>query len=179
MSSKKTLIITILSTLTIIILIITIILFMVNKNERDMQENIRMIKSNYANISHNMTDNDEIKKDLLNQLSAFNNETYQEEHSKYKTTLKKYDRNVEYVEALIKDMEKRCKHNYDDITAKLLCQGYDTIYEETINSYIKVVNDYNSKLTKYNETAETPYKLHTPIYSDYIDYNKDGKFEGK
>ena len=179
MSNKKTLIISILAMLTIIILVIAIILFMVNKKEQTLQDNISMIKSNYANISHNMTDNDEIKKELLNQLETFNQETYPEEHGKFTSTLKKYDRNVKYVESLIKDMETRCGYKYDDITAKLLCQGYDTIYEETINSYIKIVNNYNDKLTKYNETVETPYKLHTPVYSDYIDYNKDGKFEGK
>ena len=55
MSNKKTLIISILTMLSIVILVVGGILFALNNKEKTMQENMKMIKSDYANFSNNIT----------------------------------------------------------------------------------------------------------------------------
>ena len=179
MSNKKILIISIFSMFSVVMTIVAMIFFSINKSANAMTENIAMIKSNYANFSSNLSDTKEIKTNLLSKLSSFENGTYEEVHDNYVETLKEYDKNVKYIDSLVKDMEKRCKYKYEDITIQLLCKGYDALYEETINAYITNINNYNKKLTKYNETIEIPYKLHKPVYDKYIDYDKDGECEGK
>lgn len=179
MNNKRILTISILSMFTVIILTVAIILFSVNKREKMLTENMIMIKSNYANFSANISDNLEIRTELTNKITEFKAETYEEERGNFSDILNKYDKNIRYVDALVKDMESRCKYNYEDTTVKLLCRGYDALYEETINNYISSINAYNEKITKYNETAETKQELHTLIHKEYIDYDKDGEYEGK
>ena len=61
----------------------------------------------------------------------------------------------------------------------MLCKGYDVIYEEAINSYITNINEYNDKVSKHNETATKRYDEHELVFTQYIDYDKDGQYEGK
>lgn len=179
MSNKKVLIVTTLSTLTILMLIIGGVLFSVNKQEKRLTENVGIIKSNYAKFTTNVTDNQEIKKELSDLMGDFNNETYKEKHEDYVKILNKYDNNIKYVDSIVKDMESRCKYKYEDAVVTLLCKGYDILYEETINTYITNVNKYNDKLSKYNEATGSKYKSHKLVYEKYIDYDKDGEYEGK
>ena len=48
-----------------------------------------------------------------------------------------------------------------------------------VNIYINDVNNFNKKLTLYNEEELSENKLeqYSSIYKEYIDYNKDNKYE--
>jgi len=179
MSNKKILTISILSMFTVILIIVGLILFSVNRKQKMLIENVDIIKSNYAKFSSNTSDSEKIKEELTDKLTTFSNETYEEEHQEYQRILKEYDANIKYINEIVEDLEERCQYKYDDTITNLLCRGYDILYEESINSYITNVNEYNNKLTMYNDTADKKYNLHTLIYDKYIDYDKDGEYEGK
>jgi hypothetical protein len=179
MNNKKVLIISILSVLTVLMIIVGLILFSINKKEQMLIDNVDIIKSNYAKFISNTADSDDIIKELEDLMKKFDNGTYEDEHDEFVKVLKKYDENIKYVESIVKDMESRCKYKYEDAVVTLLCKGYDIIYEETINLYISNINKYNNKLTTYNKTASKTYELHKLIYTNYIDYDNDGEYEGK
>ena len=179
MSNKKILIISILSMFTVILIVVGAILFSINRKQKMLIENVSIIKSDYAKFISNTSDSETIKTELNEKLTAFNNETYQEEHAEYQNILKKYDENIKYINKIVKDLEERCQYQYEDQMANLLCRGFDILYEESINSYITNISEYNDKITTYNETASKTYELHKLIYTNYIDYDNDGEYEGK
>lgn len=179
MSNKKILIISICSMLSVIMIIVGLIFFSINKRENTITENIAMIKSNFAIFSDKLRENNEITSSLLENVALFDKKTYEQEHENTTALLEQYDKNIKNIDFLVKDTKKRCEYKYEDITIQLFCKGYDAKYEETINGYIKNINNYNEKLTKYNETIDNPYELHKLVYDEYIDYDKDGKYEGK
>lgn len=179
MSNKKILIISILSMFTVILIIVGMILFSVNKKQKMLIENVDIIKSDYAKFSSNTSDSEKIKEELTNKLTTFSNETYEEDHTEYQRILKEYDSNIKYINEIVEDLEEKCQYEYDDQMINLLCRGFDILYEESINAYITNVNEYNNKLSMYNDNRDKKYNLHTLIYDKYIDYDKDGEYEGK
>lgn len=178
MSNKKTLLLSILAMLTVLILLAAIIFFVLNRNEKQLQENMRMIKSNYAGFSTNISDNDQIRQKLTNYIEEFKDKKLEDEEGHYVETLKKYDKNIKYLDSLVKDMESRCKHKYEDLNINILCKGYAGLYESTINKYIAKVTEYNNLVIEYNKTANTSHKTHKLVYEQFIDYNKDGEYAG-
>lgn len=178
MNNKKTLIISILAMLTVLILVVAIIFFSLNNQEKTLRENMKMIKSNYANFSTNITDNEKIQQQLTDYIKDFNNKNYEDEQGHYVETLRKYDKNIKYIDSIIKDMESRCKHKYEDMNIKILCKGYDELYESTINEYVLKIKEYNDAVETYNKSKNTSHKTHTPLYDNLIDYNNDGKYNG-
>ena len=178
MSNKKTLIISILTMLSIVILVVGGILFALNNKEKTMQENMKMIKSDYANFSNNITDNEKIRKQLAEHISEFKNNTFKDEQGKYEETLKKYDKNIKYIDTLIKDLESRCKYEYEDKNTNILCKGFGGLYETTVNKYVAKVKAYNNLITQYNKTASSEESLYKAVYDNFIDYDKDGKYNG-
>ena len=176
--SKKTLVIALLGMLTTIILLIAIVLFSINNQEEQLQENMKKINSNYAGFSTNITDNDAIKKDLIEKLENYSIDTFEDELGDYDRILKKYDKNIKYLDSLVEDMEKRCKHKYEDVNTQMLCKGYAGLYETTVNKYIVNVKKYNEKVEEYNQNKNKNIKTHEMVHNDYIDYDKDGKYKG-
>lgn len=178
MNNKKTLIISILAMLGIIALFVAIILFILNNREKQLQENMKAIKSNYANFSTNIADNEQLRSNLTKHINEFDATPYEDEIGKYEDTLRKYDKNIQYLDSLVKDMESRCKYKYDDLNIQILCKGYDGLYEATVNKYITKIIEYNNKVTEYNQKANTTYEIHYPVHETLLDYNKDGKYSG-
>ena len=165
--------------LAIIIIVIGVVLSIVNNNEEYLQENMQVIRDNYNSLSANVIDNIELRKDLINKLNTFNNDNYPNEHEGYTELLNKYSNNVKEITENVNNMDTRCNQEYEDATVNILCRSYAELYEEVVNIYVTTVNDYNDKITNYNLTSETDYELHTMIHEDYIDFNKDGSFQGK
>lgn len=178
MNNKKTLITSIMVIFGIVILLVAIILLSFNNREQQTQENMQKIRSNYASFSTNITDNEKIRKDLTEQIDNFDKVPYEDEIGNYKSTLKKYDKNIKYIDTIVKDMESRCQYKYEDLNTQILCKGYSGLYETTVNKYISKVKEYNDKITAYNKKENKTYELHKPVYEDFIDYDKDGKFSG-
>ena len=178
MSNKKTLIISIMVMLGIVILLVAIILFSFNNQEEELQKNMQMIRSNYASFSANITDNEQIRNELTSKIDEFDKTPYEEEIGKFQDILKKYDKNIKYLDSVVKDMESRCKHKYEDLNTRILCKGYDGLYESTVNKYVLKVKEYNDKVTAYNKKENKSYQLHKLVHEDFIDYVKDGEYSG-
>lgn len=176
--SKKTLIISLLGMLTVLILLVALILFNLNNQEETLQENIKKINSNYASFSTNVTDNESLRKALIEKLDNFNEKTYEDEIGEYERIIKKYDKNIEYIDSLVEDMEERCKHKYEDLNTQILCKGYAGLYETTVNKYVTNVKKYNDKVTQYNNKNNKNIETHKMVHNDFIDYDKDGKYKG-
>lgn len=165
--------------LTIIIIVIGVVLSIINNNEEQQQENMEIIRDSYTNLSANVIDNIELRKELINKLSTFNNANYPNEHEEYIELLNKYNDNVKQITENVEEMDARCNQEYVDATINILCRSYGDLYEEVVNIYITTVKDYNNKITNYNLNSETDYDLYPMIHEDYIDFNQDGKFQGK
>lgn len=178
MSNKKTLIISIMVMLGIVILLVAIILFSFNNQEEELQENMQKIRSNYASFSTNITDNEQIRSELTSKLNEFNKISYEEEAGKFNDILKKYDKNIKYIDSVVEDMESRCKHKYEDLNTRILCKGYAGLYESTVNKYILKVKEYNDKVNAYNKKENKSYQLHKLVHENFIDYDEDGEYSG-
>ena len=54
------------------------------------------------------------------------------------------------------------------------------MYEEMVNVYINDIKSFNKIIDKYNEdTNNNLEKYKSNLYSDYIDFDKDGVYNGK
>lgn len=168
--------------LVILALIISVIGFILsrrNNEEETLQNNEEIIKENYTLLSTNSVENIEIRKELLTKINAFNKDTYKDEHEEYLKVLTKYEENVKKIDENINNMESRCDHEYEDATINIFCRGYDALYEEIINIYVKTITEYNNKITDYNKTNQENYSLHKMLHTEYIDFNEDGIYQGK
>ena len=168
--------------LVILALIISVIGFILsrrNDEEETLQNNEEIIKENYTLLSTNSVANIEIRKELLTKINTFNKDTYKEEHENYLKVISKYEENIKKIDDNVNNMESRCDHEYEDATINIFCRGYDTLYEEIINIYVKTITEYNNKITDYNKTTKESYSLHKMLHTEYIDFNEDGIYQGK
>lgn len=102
-----------------------------------------------------------------------------------------YDEYVGYLNEFMSSMDKinedavelkeLCiNHTYKDETAIKDCASFVVTYETAYNILVNDIKEYNTLMTNYNETyPETAKALVEDKYSNYIDFNGDGKFEGK
>ena len=69
---------------------------------------------------------------------------------------------------------------YKDRDANHICKDYRKMYEEMVNVYINDIKSFNKIIDKYNEdTNNNLEKYKSNLYSDYIDFDKDGVYNGK
>jgi len=179
MKKKKNKSAVVLLVLAVLITIVAIILAFVNKGEKTYIEDQKIIKDSYTDLSINVTDNIGYRTQLKNKLAEFNNEKYSEEHGEYIKLLDSYNNNIKKIDLNYDAIDPRCDVEYEDSTTAILCRGYKTIYEETINIYIAIVSEYNNLITKYNETSEVDYEQYTMIHKEYLDLNQNGEYQGK
>ena len=178
-NNKKILIISILFMLTFVFALIGVLLLLVNNQKNNLTNNIDKIQDNYVTFSSNLTPHIETRKALTEKLEIFDSEDYASHHEEYQQILKDYDKNLKHVKSIAKKFEPVCKIKYEDANANILCKSYQLLYEEMVNIYVTNIKEYNNKITEYNEKNGKDYKLHPMIFSDYIDYNKDGVYRGK
>ena len=165
--------------LAIPIMIAAVILAFVNKGEKTYIENQQIIKDSYNSLTINVSENISYRSQLKNKLKEFNNETYPQEHEAYVKLLNQFNENIQAIDQNYHDIDKRCGVEYDDSTIQILCRGYTTIYEETINIYIALLSNYNEQITKYNESSESKYDTYQLLHTEYLDLNQDGEFKGQ
>lgn len=165
--------------LSVVIIMVGIIFAILIKNKKTMEENIGIIKKTYTNFSVAVGDNYDIRAELSDKLNQFNNENYPNEHATYSDLLIKYNENMTSINISIDTLEDKCKIDYDDKQTNIFCDNYQQLYEVINNAYVENLNNYNNKITRYNETSEEDYDVFPLINKDYIDFDKNGIFSGK
>lgn len=179
MKKKKNKLGVILLVLAVLITAVAIILAVVNKKEKTHLEDQQAIKDNYNLLSINVTNNITYRTELKKQLKESNNENYSEKHAEYLKLLNDYDNNIKAIELNYKEIDPRCDATYEEPTIEILCRGYKSIYEDTVNIYVALVSEYNNLITTYNEKSDVDYEQHTMLYSEYVDLNQNGEYQGK
>ena len=87
--------------------------------------------------------------------------------------------NINKIDDYVETINSKCNVIYSDIEVNKICDSYDTLYEKLINLYVQDLNNYNNKITSYNEYKKESIELFNQIHKDYIDYNKDNTYEGR
>ena len=175
-SSKK--IILIISIILVVIIIMTILIMGIINDKKKTNENMELIKNNYELLSTNVNEYNQIRSDLSNKLNNFIYEDYNKEHDSYVEILNKYNNNISLIDENVKVIKDKCNVIYSDISINKICDSYGLLYEKLINLYVIDLNNYNNKISSYNEYKKAEISLFDMIHSEYIDYNDDGKYEG-
>lgn len=101
-----------------------------------------------------------------------------------KNKLSNYEGIVNGIVEKVKSMDGLCKDvYYPDSTVNSKCSDYKLIYEQVINYFVEDVKVYNDTIVTFNEQqaakGSTLALIEYKTDKKYIDYNKDGVFEGK
>lgn len=177
MNKKKRIIIGIIISLIIITGAI-IINIKIKKDNTLKEENKIAIKNNYNDLSKEVDNYNKIREEYIELASDFFYETYTDKHNDYIEILNKYTDTMNNITKNIDNIDSRCNIIYDDININKICNSYKTLYEKLINLYIYDIKDYNKKITGYNDYMNKNIDIYNIEYKEYIDYNKDGKYEG-
>ena len=175
-SSKK--IILIVSIILVVVVIMTILIMGIINDKKKTNDNMELIKNNYDLLSANVHEYNQIRSDLSNKLNNFIYEDYNKEHDSYVEILNKYNNNISLIDENVKVIKDKCNVIYSDIGVNKICNSYGSLYEKLINLYVIDLNNYNNKISSYNEYKKEEISLFNMIHSEYMDYNNDGKYEG-
>ena len=102
----------------------------------------------------------------------------------FKNKLSNYESIVDGIVQKVKTMDGLCKDvYYPDSSVNSKCSDYKLIYEQVINYFVEDVKLYNNTIKTFNEQeaakGSTFALMEYKTDKKYIDYNKDGVFEGK
>jgi len=174
----KLLIIMLLIILGVIMTIIAFAMSTVVNKDAILEKNSEVILSNYTTLTNDSATNIELRKELAEKLANFSNETYSEEHDSYVELLNKYNENIQKMAESVDKIHPRCDKDYEEARINIICMSYNMLYEEAINLYVKNLKNYNNKITVYNQTSETDYEQFKAIHSEFVDFDKNGIYEG-
>lgn len=167
---------------TSLILVIVVIIFVINiyREKKTSVKNMEIIKNNYSELSTNVTDYNKIRENLSEKLNNFTYENFPKEYEEYNQLLESYNDNIQKIDNNINNINSKCNNNiYNDISVNKICDSYKILYEKIINLYVTDLNNYNNKVTSYNEYMKTDVEIFELLHKDYIDYNKDLVYEGE
>ena len=72
---------------------------------------------------------------------------------------------------------------YPDSSINRNCKSFSSVYEQVVNAFVSDVKLYNNNISQYNkyqkENDSTSSLENYKTDKKYIDYNNDGKYEGK
>lgn len=117
-------------------------------------------------------------------LSSFYYDTMFSQDTLVKNKLTNYENIVDDIEKEKNLLDGLCNDvYYPEYSANNKCGNYKTIYEQVVNYFVSDIKFYNKNVDNYNNYVKNnngtnliaKYKTN----KKYIDYNKDGKFDGK
>jgi hypothetical protein len=143
------------------------------------------VKDEFEVFSTNTSVFESFRDELYN--NVFSNIYYETMHVNdvaVKNKLSNYENLVDELTKNTNNMNKLCDDMYyPDSEINNKCNNYKSIYEQVINYFVSDIAVYNSHIDKYNQfQASINSNLKLDYYKtdkDYIDYNKDKKFDGK
>ena len=165
--------------IVIILTIIIIVIIGITKEKQETKNNMKVIELSYSSLTENIKKYNDIRTkytDLLNNLFL---EKYMDSHEEFTSLLTDYNKNIMSIDLAITNINLKCNHLYKDTNINKICNSYKPLYEKLINLYVTDMNNYNNTVTKYNEYKNDDIPLFEMIHKEYIDYNKDGIYEGR
>ena len=101
-----------------------------------------------------------------------------------KSKLSNYESLVDDLGKRAKKLDELCGKNYfPDSAVNNRCVNYKSIYEQVVNYFVSDIKVYNSNIDKYNIYQKSNNSIYLldgyKTVKTYIDYNKDGTFDGK
>ena len=172
-SSKKIMLI-----ISVVLILVVVLVIGIVNDKKKSSKNMELIKDYYEELSTNVNKYNQIRSDLSNKLNNFIYADYSKEHDDYVLILNKYNNNIGLIDKSVKIINSNCNVIYSDISVNKICGSYKILYEKLVNLYVMDLNNYNSKISSYNEYKKENIELFTMIHNRYIDYNDDGKYEG-
>lgn len=143
------------------------------------KDNANYIKENYNNLSNSVNLYNDIRSDYSLLSKDFYLENYDKKHLEYVELLNKYSGIIREIDKSIENIHSKCNLIYDDSEVNKICRSYDTLYEKLINLYVGDLLNHNEIIDKFNNYKSDDVEKITMVYTDYVDYNNDGKYEGR
>ena len=176
MRSKKNVIISII--VIVLLTVIVILTISVNKERKESKNNMEIIRKNYNLLTTSINKYNEIRNKYNDLSSVLIMDSYKDKEKELSELFNNYTAEIKNIDNYINNISLRCNGLYNDNEINKVCNSYALVYEKVINLYASDVDNYNEFINEYNEYKNdniiTIEKIH-----DYIDYNKDGKYEGR
>ena len=149
--------------------------FVINlkKEQKVLASNMKEIKDSYELLNGNVSSYNSIRDEISIKLASFFYDSYMKEKNSYDDIFTRYNSTVGEIDKNIANIDKYCDVLYNDSNVNKICGSYKVLYEKLVNIYVSDLNNYNQKISGYNEYKKDNIPLFTMIHSDYIDYNKD------
>ena len=96
-----------------------------------------------------------------------------------KKVLAGYEEVLDDVKSNVDTLDDLCENVYyesKDVNTK--CEDYKIVYEKINNIFVTDISNYNKNIKVYNSHNKSKLKFFKTS-KDYIDYNKDHKYDGK
>ena len=151
----------------------------------ETQKRIDIVNNEFEVLSTNTSIFESVRDELYNKvLSNVYFDTMYKDDEKVKEKLSNFENLVDELEKTTVTLDNLCKNvYYPDIETNTKCNNYKSIYEQVNNYFISDIAVYNKNIDKYNDyqkSKNSDSKLEKyKIRRDYIDYNNDGKYDGK
>ena len=165
----------------------TVCAFVVSlKEDREAtQARMLVVNDEYEGFNNSVTSFEEAREALYNQyLGNVFYDTLANDEPMLKEKVNNYESIVDSIEKQAKTMSGLCKDvYYPDSSVNNKCKDYKLVYEQVVNYFVSDVATYNNTIKTFNEQqvaagstlALEEYKTDR----DYIDFNKDGAYDGK
>ena len=144
-----------------------------------------IVDDEFESFSTNTTAFEEFRDSLYNDfLGNIYYDSMYKEDKKIKNKLSNYENMVDQMEKSVLKLDGLCEDVYYPLSkTNSECINYKSIYEQVNNYFISDINLYNKNVDKYNSYQKkeksnlmiSKYKMS----KNYIDYNNDGKYDGK
>ena len=160
---------------------------------------IKEEKRNYEELKTSIVNDYEVFKGKIESFSDQRTNIYQTLNSiayysdianKYESLIsdyKKYEEIVKEIDVASKGLKTHCQDNsFTEVDIKNKIEAFIINYEQAINYFIQDVNKLNERIKEYNNgidnlTGTSTYKKleeFTTEYTEYVDINNDGIFNG-
>ena len=154
-------------------------------DKEETYKRINVVNDEFDVFSTNTTAFETFRDELYNSVlsSLYFDNMYKEDES-IKNKLSNYENLVDELDKNTKKLDNLCNNiYYPEGDANTKCTNYKSIYEQVINYFVTDINLYNKNVDKYNKYQKSKNSnLVIHKYSTkrvYIDYNNDGKYDGK
>lgn len=186
MKSKK-LAVAILMISIVMIISGTVCAFVVSlKADREAtQARMLVVNDEFESFNKSVTSFEEAREALYTQyLGNVFYDTLANDDPMLKERISNYESIVDSIDKQVKTMNGLCKDvYYPDSSVNSKCQDYKLVYEQVVNYFVGDVGVYNNTIKTFNEqqaaVGSTLALVEYESKKDYIDFNKDGAFDGK
>ena len=151
----------------------------------ETQKRINTVNNEFETLSTNTTIFENVRDELYNKtLSNVYYDTMDKDDEKVKEKLSNFENLVDELKKTTVSLDKLCNNvYYPDMETNTKCNNYKSIYEQVNNYFVSDIAVYNKNIDKYNDyqkSKNSDKKLdHYKIKRNYIDYNNDGKYDGR